>query len=329
MDSEIQTASSVRDNDTVWGRVVDWLLLNGDRSVVASCLVVAVVGLVWTLVSVGVLAVGPTSSVATLFGSGLTSGVITLLTIALSINQLVLSRVFGSVNVLSERLEGSRELRQTVESIAEVPSSPNDPADFLSLVATTLSDRAAALATTSDATDWNPPPKFTNVLRDIAAYGESIDSHLETNENMTDVLGVVLGTEYALNMAAVRHLKNEYASSISEDTLADFQAIEDLLDSIAVVRQFYKTIAIQQDLATLSRLLVYSGVIALVGAIAVTLVYRTNSATLPVAVLPIVVSVGVGIIVAPLALFVAYVLRAATVARQTVSVGPFVPPKNR
>lgn len=327
MAQKLRTASSVRDYDTVWEHVTNWVLLEGDRRAVAGCLVVAIVGLMWALISVGVLAVGPNSSVAGVFGSGLTAGVVTLLTIALSINQLVLSRVFGSVNVLADRLEGSRELRQTVESIAEVPSSPNDPADFLSLVARTLSDRAAGLV--ANGADWDQPTRLTNALRDVAAYGDSIDAHLDANAEMNDVLGVVLGTEYARNMTAISHLRSEYAASIPEEALADFQALEDLLESIAVIRQFYKTITIQQDLATLSRLLVYSGVTALVAAIAVTLIYRTNSTTLPVEMLPIVVSLGVGVIVAPLSLFVAYILRAATVARQTVSVGPFIPPRER
>lgn len=328
MTPNLRTANSVRDYDTVREHAANWVLLEGDRRAVAGCFVVAIVGLVWMLISVGILAVGPNSSVASIFGSGFTAGVVTLLTIALSINQLVLSRVFGSINVLTDRLEGSRELRQTVESIAEVPSSPNDPADFLSLVARTLSDRAT-LAATGDGADWDPPARLTSALRDIAAYGDSIDAHLEANAEMNDVLGVVLGTEYARNMTAVSHLRSEYAASIPEEAVADFQAIEDLLESIAIIRQFYKTITIQQDLATLSRLLVYSGVTALVAAIVVTLIYQTNSTTLPVVVLPVVVSVGIGFIVAPLSLFVAYILRAATVARQTVSVGPFIPSRGR
>ncbi|WP_049906143.1 hypothetical protein [Halorubrum aidingense] len=325
MTSEPRTVSSVDDADTVRERVADWVLFEGDRRAVAGCLALGVAGVVWTLVAVGVLAVGPGSSVASLFGSGLTSGIITLLTIALSINQLVLSRVFGSITVLVDRLDGSRELRQTVESIAEVPSSPNDPADFLSLIATTLTDRARGVVAIGEGTDWDPPTKLTSALRDLAAYGESLDANLDADTGMNTVLGAVLGTEYAQNMTAVHHLRNEYAASIPEQVSREFQTIEELLESIAVIRQFYKTIAIQRDLATLSRLLVYSGVTALVGAIAVTLVYRTNSATLPMTVLPVVVSVGIGTIVAPLALFVAYILRAATVARQTVSVGPFIP----
>jgi hypothetical protein len=156
MVSEVRTASTVGDADTVWERVADWVLLHGDRRAVASCLVVAIVSVVWALVSAGVLAVAPSSSVAGIFGSGIPSGVFTLLTIALSINQLVLSRVFGPIDTLVDRLNGSRELRQTVESIAGVSSSPNDPADFLSLVATTLRDRADGLVAKSDGTDWEP-----------------------------------------------------------------------------------------------------------------------------------------------------------------------------
>jgi hypothetical protein len=323
---ELRTERSVSSDGSVRERATDWILVGGDRRALAASLVVAIAGLVWTLIAVDVLAVGPTSSVSRLFGGGITSGVITLLTIALSINQLVLSRVFGSADTLDERLDGARELRQTVESIAEVPASPNDPAQFLSLIGATLSDRAERLVASSGR---DPPEELTDALRDVAAFGESIDTQLESNTSVNDVLGAVLGPEYAYNMTAVRHLEKEYGGSIPEDALVTFRDVEKLLESIAVVRQFYKTLVIQQDLARLSRQLVYSGMAALIAAVVVTLVYRTSSVTLPVEVLPVVVSVGIGVIVAPLALFVVYILRAATVALHTVSVGPFVPPRSQ
>lgn len=322
----IQTSSSVREKDTLWEQVVDWVLLEGDRRAVAGCLVVAIVGIVGVLVFAGVLAVGPNSSAATIFGSGLTSGVVTLVTIALSINQLVLSRVFGPITELTDRLDGSRDLRQNVEELAGVPSSPNDPADFLSMIATALSDRASGVLEMSESADWSPSTEITSALHDFVEYGQNIDAHLETSEEITDVLGAILGPEYAMNMTAVRHLQSEYATSLPGDVREELRAIDELFESIAVVRQFYKTIEIQQDFASLSRLIVYSGLIALLSTISLTLVYRTNSVTLPASILPVVVSLGVGIIVSPLALFVAYILRAATVARETVSVGPFIPP---
>lgn len=182
----------MRNNDTIREHVADWVLLNGDRRVVAGALTAVIIGTVGTFIYAGQVAVGPNSSTATVFGSGLVGGVITLLTIALSINQLILARVFDSINTLTDRLKGSRDLRQSVEELARVPSSPNDPAAFLSLIATTLSDRASGLLTMSDTTDWDSPAEVTSTIRDIAAYGDSIDAHLEVNENMTKVLSLVL-----------------------------------------------------------------------------------------------------------------------------------------
>ena len=327
MASKIRTASSVRERETQRERIADWALLGGDRRVVAGCLFVGIVGLMGVLVSVGVVAVGPNSSVATVFGSGLISGVVTLITISLSINQLVLSRVFGTVDTLTDRLDGARALRHNVEELAGTSTGPNDPAEFLSMVARTLSDRAGGLLATSESAGWTPSSEFTSALRDLEEYGRSIDSRLETNAQVTDVFSVILGPEYAVNMTAVHYLRNEYRESIPEDALTELRSIDELMEAIAVVRQFYKTLAIQQDFATLSRLIVYSGVVALVSAISLTLVYRTNSVTLPQSVLPVVVPIGIGAVVSPLALFVAYILRAATVARQTVSVGPFIIPE--
>ncbi len=329
MDSEIRTVSSVRGNDTFRGRVAAWVLLKGDRKVIAGGLIVGIVCIVGVLISVDVLAIGPGSSAATLFGSGLTSGVVTLVTVALSINQLILSRVFGTPDVLVDRLEEARNLRQNVEELAEKSSSPTSPAGFLSMIAATLSDRVSNLLTMDDSTDWQPSAETTDALQDLVDYGRSIDDSLDEDTSVNDTLGVVLGPEYALNMTAIHHLRNEHADSLSEDVQTELQAIDELLESIAIVRQFYKTIVLQQDFASASRLLVYTGILALLSTISLTLIYRTGSVTLPQSILPVVVSLGIGIIVSPLALFGAYILRAATIARQTVSVGPFVPPDER
>ncbi len=328
MAPKIPTASSVREKEAIWEHVVDWVVLEGDRKVVAGCLVAVTVGFFATLIFFDILAVGPDSFAASIFGSGLTAGVVTVVTIALSINQLILSRVFGSITQLTGRLDGAREFRQKVEALAEVPSSPNDPADFLSMVARTLSDRASGLLALGESTDWNPSSEITSTLHDFVEYGESIDDKVESNARVTDVLGILLGPEYAINMTAVHHLQNKYTDSLPEEALTELQAIDELFKSIAVIRQFYKTIAIQQDFANLSRQLVYSGVMALVTVISLTFIYQTNAVTIPVTILPVVVSLGIGIIVSPLALFVTYILRAATIARHTVSVGPFVPPRD-
>jgi len=323
MSSGARAASSAGGPSGLRDRVVDWLLLEGDRRLIAAGLVVAVTGVTLALVVTELIAVGPGSSVASLFGSGLTAGVVTLLTIALSINQLILSRVFGSPDVLMDRLEGARTVRHRVEELAGQPSSANDPAAFLSLLARTIVARARS------ATDPDTPAEVTETLADVAAYAESIDAQVQSETPVTDILGIVIGPEYAINMTAVRHLREEYGSDLTEAAQADLEAVGELLECVAVVRQFFKTIALQQDFAALSRLLVYTGLVALFVTASLTLVYSTGAATLTTPTLRVVVPLALGVVVAPLALFATYILRAATVAHRTVSVGPFIPPSER
>jgi hypothetical protein len=224
------------------------------------------------------------------------------------------------------RLDGSREVRRRVEDLAGQPSSANDPAAFFALLGATLNARAkrAVAATGPDA-----PPEVTTALEDIAAYGESIDAQVQPETAVSNILRVIVGPEYAVNMAAVRYLGNEHGSALSAEATVELEALGELLEYVAVVRQFFKTIALQQDFAALSRLLVYSGLVALLASVSLTLVYGTDAATLAEPTLGLVVPLVLGVVVAPLALFAAFILRAATVAYRTVSVGPFIPPSGR
>lgn len=329
MDSGLSTSGSVSYRGGRRRQIVYWVLLHGDRRSITGIIVVGVIALVAAFTTLGIFDVGPDGMAASMFASGFTSGIMTLMTIALSINQLILTRVFGSPQALMKRLEGTREMRREIEVLATEPSSPNDPADFLSMLATTIRDRATDLRAAIVSSDWDHPDEVIEVVRDIEDYGEDIDQRLAGKTDVVEVLEVVIGTEYARNMTAVHHLQNKYEDSLSKDVTAELQAVNDLLESIAVTRQFFKTLTLQQDFAHLSRLVVYYGLTALVVTISIALVYRTNAVTVPASVLPLVVSLGIGIVVSPLAVFVAYIVRSATIAYRTASVGPFIPPEHR
>lgn len=125
--------------------------------------------------------------------------------------------------------------------------------------------------------DADPPVEVAGALTGIAKYGRSIDAQVEAGTPVADILGVIIGPEYAMNMAAVRHLRNEYDESLPADTQAEIQAVGELLESVAVVRQSSRTLALQQDFGTLSRQLIYTGLVALLVSVPMTLVYRTGS----------------------------------------------------
>ena len=328
MSGDVSTARSVRSIDGARERAVHWFLLGGSRLAVSAVLVGAVVAVFVPLTQFGVLAVGPKSAAASAFSSGLIAGTVTLVTIALSIDQLILSRVFGSPNELFDRLGGTEDLRGRLRDRADEPAVPNDPAEFLELVAATLTERANHLGSSPGDAD-GLPGEVAEYAAGIAAYGESMSGKIEGQTAIVNVLEVILGTEYARNLTATRHVRNEYGDRLSEAAVAELEAIVDLLEAVAVTRQFFKTLSLQQDLARLSRLVAYSGFVALVVSIAMALIYRPDSVTVPARHLPLAFSLAIGFILAPLAVFLAYVLRSATIAHHTVSVGPFVPPEER
>jgi hypothetical protein len=330
MESEVSTSRSIRHpTEGPYRRFVYWVLVGGNRLAVSLGAVVVVVLVFAGLIAESVVGVGPNSTVAALFGGGLMSGIATLITIALSVNQLILSRVFGSPDELSSRLQGSRDLRRTVQDVAGEPTTPNDPAAFMALVGRTLRDRAAALGRAVEESPSDPPADVATAVGDLTAYGENIEEQLEEHASIVNVLDAIVGTEYAENLAAVERLGNVHADSLSSTAKAELEAIEDLLEAIAVTRQFLKTLFLQQDFGDLARHLVFSGFVAIITVISVTLVYQQGATAIDPTLLLPVVSLGIGVVLFPFAVFGAYSLRAAVIARQTVSVGPFIPPEDQ
>ncbi|MFW5919205.1 MAG: hypothetical protein ACOCSF_03285 [Halanaeroarchaeum sp.] len=329
MSDGVTTASSVRSTDGVRERAVHWLLLGGNRTAVSAVLAGAFLAFFFLSTQLGVLAIGPGSAAASAFASGLIAGTVTLVTISLSINQLILSRVFAPPNELFDRLRGTRDLRSRIREHADEPAVPNDPAAFLDLAARTLTEHANRLGSAAEATGSDRSRAVEDYAEGIAAYGESIASQVESQMAIVDLLQVILGTAYADNLAATERVRFEYGDQLPDAAETELDAIDDLLEAIAVTRQFFKTLSLQQDFARLSRVVAYSGFVALAASIAMALVYRPDAVTVPAASLPLLFSLSMGVVVTPLAVFIAYVFRAATIARHTVSVGPFVPPEER
>lgn len=306
------------------GRVSQWFLLKGNRLAVAGGVSVIVFFLMVGLVEADVILVGPGSKVPTVFGSGITAGVFTLVTVTLSVNQLILSRVFGTVSGLTDRLDGALDFRRSVADIVDQPGIPNDPAAFLSLLGESLHERVETLdANTED--DSGLRDDFDPYVSDMFEYADTLGS-IESEQDTLEIVSVVLNPMYAQNMAETERLRQQYANRLSETAETELDAILDLLKSIAVVRQFLKTVAIQQNLARLSQTLAYFGFPALLVAYSTTLLYSSRvGVAVPAQYLPWVVSLAIAVVTFPLAILLVYILRIATITRFTISVGPFVP----
>ena len=310
MREDARTSTSLR------RRSYRWLLVTGSRRLLSGALVLGSTAVLAAAIHADLVTVGYESSIRTWLSSGVTSGLLTLVTVSLSINQLVLSRVFAPLDELDDRFDGMLSLKRRLEEHADDAVAPNDPSELLSMVGRTLGDQAEALPEEGDVGD----------LRErVRSYADDIAS-IEEGASTTTVLESVLGDDYAANYTQTRELRTRH--DLPDDTADRMAAVQELLRIVALVRQYMKTIAIQQQLARLSRLVAYTGFLALVATALLTFVYKSSSgAVAPESWLPWFATVGFGIIVSPLALLVTYVVRAATIARYTVAVGPLVPPE--
>lgn len=125
-------------------------------------------------------------------------------------------------------------------------------------------------------------------------------------------------------------LQGTYADRLSEDVQSDLDDVTDLLEGLAIARQYYKTLLLQQTLAQPSRYVTYFGFCGIIVALFVPLMYRTSaSPMLGPQYLPWVACAGFAVSLAPLVVFLAYILRVAVVSQYTLSVGPFVPPAGK
>lgn len=322
--------------DDSWKRdapnpVFRWLLITGHRLLVAATLSALFAALAALLIELDLVYVRSGSNFATVLSSGMLSGLLTLLTVALSINQLILSRLFGSAGNLSSKLEGTLDYRRKIEKIAGVAASPNEPTAFIGLLTDTLKHRVE---------DFRREVERAGVVLDdsddVEAYASEIGDfadHLGMADELDDPVDALiptLGTEYADHLDTTRAFRSRYGDDLPEECAAALDDVLELLKAIATMRQFYKTMTLQQELAMLSRRLIYTGVPAVLVAYFLSTTYSATSSvptTIAPAHLPLVVAVATGIVLAPLAVLVASLLRVATVSLYTVSIGTFVPPE--
>lgn len=313
---------------SLYGRFVRWVLIEGSRLRITAGIVVGFFGLTWWLVATGAIAVGPRSPIQSILGSGVTAGLFSLISVTLGINQLISSRVFGSIDQLQGKMEGGSDLRERVSEIADHPSPPIRMASFLAFTAETLQTRANELEGDYDHEyrDDAVDEQLASYVDDLSEYTEEIGG-ISTEMSAERIISTMAGPDFAHHLNRTDELRSGEHENLTTDERETLETIADLLGTISVLRQYFKTIALHQELAQLSRQLVFVGFPAVAVAMLVPLLFQTNPPTV-LASVPLVplVSASLAIVLTPLVLLMAYILRIATIFRYTVSVAPFVPP---
>ena len=319
---EIETTET----DGPYAAATTWLFLTGNRLVVAAGFLLGLLALLvvaeWTL---GVVDSTRPASLFYVFG-GFIGGNFTLITIVISINQLVVSQQIGGPGELRDQIKATNDYREEVEESVDVPVAPVTPTEFLHLLLRSTAEAVESVREESkNVTDGEPMQRLleaTDEIYDHVGHVESLLAH--PNVDVFQALTASLDTNYSEEMYRLRKLRSRHYQQYPEDVVECLDDIVVRLQQIDVARQYLKTIYIQDELSRLSRNLLYVGIPAvLVSALVLRMFASPRTAPLSSTQLIVYIPAAVTVAIAPLGVLFAYVVRLSTVAQRTVAITPF------
>lgn len=308
----------------------EWLLIEGNRLVIATLVSVLTFVLFYGLGAIDILAYVNDDSITRLAG-GLTAGLFSLVTIVVSINQLILSQEFSGAGTARDRLEDVTDFREDIAEATDVPTSPGAPSKLLELLAETVESRSQELADTV-ANHQNDEVRqlVTQYANRVQQSANRMDETVEKAEfGSFQAVSATIRYDSAWQIYAGKHLAGQYRDELSDETLEAFDGLIDELKLFEIAREHFKTTYLQRELTQFSRLTLFAGVPAILSAVGLAFLYADiTGPTINTSYLPIVTPALVAVMVFPLGLMVSYVLRTATVTRRTASIGPMLPQKD-
>ena len=199
---------------------------------------------------------------------------------------------------------------------------------FFETLLTSDSDTARTLQRRSN--DFETGDRLSNEIEtaaeSVAREADRANDKLAGRDaSMLRTLVVLLAYDNSRQFYEVRRLRAELSDRDAE-TPEELQRITELFVEIDAARQFLKTVVVERQLARLSRLLIYTGIPAVTIAAIGIFAYRdVVGLAVPHTLLAGVAATIIVTTLAPLAVLSSFILRVATIARQTAAYGPFVP----
>ncbi|QLK25226.2 hypothetical protein HYG81_14155 [Natrinema zhouii] len=316
------------ESETETGRLKQWLLLDGNRFAIAAS-IAATFGAASLLLSISGLA--PIADAQPLFYafSGLISGNFTLITVVVSINQLLLSQELKSPGELESEIQQTVDYREEVEAVSN-RTAPAEPSGFLRLVVESARRDAQRLGgTTVGSLPADTRDEIDEIVTELTDEFDRIDGLVEESDSgIFNTLSTTLETNFAHEIQRLETARRAHGDEIPAKT---DDAIDDLLDRLRemdIARQYFKSVYLQVELSRLSRYLFYAGVPAVGTAIAALFVMTVASGPpfgRPVRAVLFPLAIAVGVF--PLTLLLSYILRTATVTERTAAITPFTTPE--
>ncbi|MFD1564806.1 hypothetical protein ACFR99_14795 [Haloarchaeobius amylolyticus] len=326
VDSTTDTAAS--QTQSRLAAIKQWVLLNGNRISIAVGVAIAF-GL--ATLALSMINVAPLVDMQPLFYalSRLISGNLTLITVVVSINQLLLSRELQSPGELESEIEATVDFRQEVEAVTN-QVAPAEPSGFLRLVIESARQDAQRLGGIAAGTlPADVYDEIDGVITALTGEFDLIDRLIqESDSGIFNTLSTMLETNFAHEVRRLEEVRRAYGASLPEETDSAIDDVLDRLRELDIARQYFKSVYLQVELSRLSRYLFYTGLPAVGVAIATLFVLTVGSGqglSQPARVFGFSLVVTIGML--PLSVLFAYILRMVTVTERTAAITPFTTPE--
>ncbi|WP_435178764.1 hypothetical protein [Halorussus sp. AFM4] len=253
------------------------------------------------LESVGATPIRGRNQLPLLF-SAFIGGNLTLITVVLSINQLVLSRQLEAPGTLRRQLQDMAEFRDDAAEVSDRQVMPPLPPDFMHQLRQTAQRQAKTLEKRRPSqVDLQSQSELRDFVAKLNKDFEEISSLLEQpGVHPFHALTAVLDTDIGLRIHQARRLKALYHEEFPEEVREEFAELITVLELIDVSRDYFKTIFMQRELSYLSRVLLYVGFPAELVATVMFLVFDTSTGSAASPLLaPVVVPAAISISFAP------------------------------
>ena len=302
-----------------------WVLVDGNRWIIVGALSVAVFLTFFALGRVGIIGVSQSSLVTGIFTASIT-GVFTLVSITITINQLVLSRILGSPETIHQRIQSVNDFRNTVQEMVDpVSISPTQPAAFMEILTHALSDRVERLREVyGDDHDADQRRRVDRLVSRLGHVTRSIGEQIEEGTDLMGVLSTILNNQFSQQLNSVRRVQVQNEDLSQEEAIA-LQELADVLEEINRTRHYFKSLYLHEELASLSRVMLLSGLPAIVASYVTILIYDGLATSVGEVVLLTVVSTTMVVVLLPLIILLSYSLRFITIAKRTTTFGTFTP----
>ena len=327
-----QPGDTMRERADTDPRVI-YLLLDADRWVVTALFSLV---LFLSLVAIAYTQPAPIQAllrrgdpVETLF-QALVTGMITAVTLVLTLSQLVLSQELGAAGDQRDRMHGAMEFRADVADAIGTDISPAEPSAFLRSLVLATDEQARAVRDTIDteALDEELDDLLSRYLDSITGNAETVSDQLEgANFGEFDVLKAALNYNYSWKLYAGNRIKESYADQLADSTRAELDHLTETLSLFGPAREHFKTLYFQWELTNLSRTLLYVAIPALAVTISTLLFFDPRDftgLTLGLNNGLWLVSTSIIISLTPFTILLSYILRIVTVTQRTLSIGPFI-----